>query len=402
MLARPIRPNKIMLHSFIPIAMFVAVSCGPFDGCAMSGSGDTTSPDGVELVVAFDGLSFTRPVDLQYAPGREGELFVVEQSGQIYVFDNDPAVTESAVFLDIRSKVNDRSNEQGLLGLAFHPHFDSNGFFFVNYTATDPNRTVIERYQGDPGNPLRADPASARIILEIEQPFGNHNGGQVAFGPDGFLYIGMGDGGSGGDPTGNGQNLETLLGALLRIDIDGEADGNAYRIPADNPFVGQAGARPEIYAFGLRNPWRFSFDPETDRIWTGDVGQNAFEEVNIVERGGNYGWNTMEASVCFSPNSGCDQGGLILPVAEYGRSLGVSVTGGFVYRGSDVPELEGKYVFADYATGRVWTLTESNGSFERDQLFDTNLEIASFGVDANRELYACAFDGKIYRFATEF
>lgn len=387
------------IRSFVLAAALLA---SPLDGCALSGSGDTTgAADGVELVEAFSALRFTRPVDVQHAPGREGYLFVVEQAGRIHVFRNDADVAESVVFLDITDKVNDRGNEEGLLGLAFHPDYASNGYFFVNYTADSPRRTVIERYTVSSTNVDAADAASGTVILEVSQPFGNHNGGQVAFGPDGYLYIGMGDGGSGGDPIGHGQNVSTLLGALLRIDVNGQAGGNAYRIPADNPFVGQSNARPEIYAYGLRNPWRFSFDPETDRIWAGDVGQNAIEEIHIIEKGGNHGWNRMEGTRCYEPSSNCEETGLVMPVTEYDHNLGISVTGGFVYRGTDVPGLAGRYVFADYGTGRVWALTETSSGFEREELFDTNLRISSFGVDERGELYLAAFDGKIYKFAPE-
>jgi glucose/arabinose dehydrogenase len=237
------------------------------------------------------------------------------------------------------------------------------------------------------------------VILEISQPFGNHNGGGVAFGPDGYLYIGTGDGGAGGDPQENGQNLGTVLGAMLRIDVDKTSGDTQYAIPMDNPFVGQSNARPEIWAYGLRNPWRFSFDTDTGRLWAGDVGQNNVEEIDIVEAGKNYGWNTMEASRCFDPREGCIRTDLVLPVAEHDRREAASITGGYVYRGSAVPDLFGLYVYADYVTGRIWALTDNgDGSFTGEQLFDTELAIAAFGVDANRELYICAFDGHIYKF----
>lgn len=392
-----IQTSRVAGHGSILFGL-LAVMAVPLVGCAMSGPGEAQNGN-VALNVAFDNLAFTRPVDLQHAPGREGELFVVEQQGRIHVFDRDPSVSGTTVFLDIRDKVNDRSNEEGLLGLAFHPNFASNGYFYINYTATGPRRTVVERYRVSDDDPDRADANSASVVIEIEQPYGNHNGGQVSFGPDGYLYIGMGDGGSGGDPLGHGQNLGTLLGAMLRIDVDNPSGDNAYGIPADNPFVDRAGARREIYAYGLRNPWRFSFDAQTGQLWAGDVGQNAIEEISVIEKGGNYGWNIMEGSRCYSPSSGCDESGLEPVATEYDHNLGVSVTGGFVYRGSDVPSLEGRYVFADYGSGRVWTLTEeSGGLFEREQLFDTSLSIASFGVDADGELYVCAFDGRIYRF----
>jgi len=363
-------------------------------GCSM-GSAQAQ----VEIEVAFPGLPFTRPVDLQHAGDGTDRLFVVEQAGRIIVFANDASVTALSTFLDIRDRVDDGGNEEGLLGLAFHPDFADNGFFFVDYTASNPDRTVIARYQVDPNDANRADPNSEVVLLEIGQPFSNHNGGQVAFGPDGFLYIALGDGGSGGDPQGNGQNRRTLLGAILRIDVDNPSGGRAYGIPSDNPFAGNTdGFREEIYAYGLRNPWRFSFDRETGRLWAGDVGQGSYEEVDLIENGGNYGWDTMEGRHCFEPSSGCNQEGLTLPVWEYGRSQGVSITGGYVYRGTSVPELRGQYIYADFGSGRIWALDYDGQQAQNSELIDTSFGIASFGVDQNNELYICAFDGRIYRF----
>jgi hypothetical protein len=233
----------------------------------------------------------------------------------------------------------------------------------------------------------------------VGQPFGNHNGGQIRFGLDGFLYIALGDGGSGGDPQDNGEDLTTLLGSLLRIDVDNPSGGMNYGMPTDNPFVGNTeGARKEIYAYGLRNPWRFSFDPPTGTLWLADVGQGSLEEIDIIEAGGNYGWDIMEGTQCFEPSSGCNTDGLILPVHEYGRSLGQSVTGGFVYRGARVPGLIGQYVYADFVSGRIWAYTEVTDT--NVELLDTNLGISAFGVDEAQELYFTAFDGRIYRFTT--
>ncbi len=364
------------------------------------------TPGALTLEVAFPNLSFTRPVDLQHAGDGSGRLFVVEQAGVIRVIrlfedGGDVAVTE--VFLDIRARVNDQSNEKGLLGLAFHPDFAENGFFFVDYTASDPERTVVARYSIDPGDPSRADPASETVILEVAQPFNNHNGGQIAFGPDGYLYVALGDGGSGGDPQGNGQNRATLLGSILRIDVDAPDAGRAYGIPPDNPFVGALcgplGCREEIFAYGFRNPWRFSFDPETGRLWAGDVGQGDWEEIDLVEKGRNYGWNVMEGNHCFNPSTGCDPSGLTPPVWEYGHDVGAAVTGGYVYRGASAPDLFGKYVYADFGSGRIWALTYDGAKASNEELFDTTLAIASFGVDERGELYLCAFDGRIYRIA---
>jgi glucose/arabinose dehydrogenase len=243
-----------------------------------------------------------------------------------------------------------------------------------------------------------ADPESELVLLTFEQPYSNHNGGQVSFGPDGYLYIAVGDGGSGGDPHDNGQNRATLLGSILRIDVDKQENGKKYGIPSDNPFAkNKNGYRAEIYAYGLRNPWRFSFDTENGQLWTGDVGQNAYEEIDIIEKGGNYGWNTMEGNHCFEPKNDCDHSGLKMPVHEYGRSEGISVTGGFVYRGSALKDLHGKYVYADYATRRVWALDDRNGRAGNTLLFEADFNISSFGVDQHQELYLCGFDGKIYK-----
>ncbi len=356
----------------------------------------------IVLVEAFPQLSFTRPVDLQHSGDGSDRIFIVEQRGVISVFDNDPAANSKTTFLDISAKVNDQGNEEGLLGLAFHPQYAENGFFFVNYTAASPRRTVISRYKISAADANRADPGSEEVLLEFDQPFSNHNGGQLAFGPDGMLYIAVGDGGSGGDPQNHGQNLETLLGTILRIDVNAQAEGKLYQIPTDNPFVGRTdGARAEIYAYGLRNPWRFSFDSETGQLWTGDVGQNRFEEINIVESGKNYGWNTMEGRECFNPSSGCNQEGLELPVWQYGRAQGdVSVTGGYVYRGETIEELQGLYIYADFASGRVWSLDATNRQNPvNTEIVLASFPVSSFGVDQANELYLCGFDDKIYKLA---
>lgn len=350
---------------------------------------------GYAVKVAFPKLSFNRPVDLQHANDNSNRLFVVEQEGTVTVFKNETAVPSKQTFLDIRNKVEDSGNEEGLLGLAFHPQYKTNGYLYVNYTANNPDRTVISRFKVSATNPNVADPASEVVLLTVAQPYSNHNGGQVSFGPDGFLYIAVGDGGSGGDPQGNGQNKSTLLGKILRIDVDKQVTGKKYTIPSDNPFAGnKSGYKEEIYAYGMRNPWRLSFDPVTKKLWTGDVGQNAYEEIDIIEKGGNYGWNIMEGTHCYEPKRNCNQQGLKLPVWEYPRKDGVSITGGFVYRGTALPELKGKYIYADYGSGNLWALDAT--SFFNTLLMESNLNVASFGVDPKNELYICAFDGKIY------
>ena len=360
---------------------------------------DATVPDAsYKTIEAFPNLTFKRPVDLQHAGDNSNRIFVVEQEGVISVFPNADEVSSKTTFLDIRGKVDDSGNEEGLLGLAFHPDYETNGFFYVNYTASNPDRTVISRFKVS-ANANQADATSELEILTFAQPYSNHNGGQVSFGPDGYLYIAVGDGGSGGDPHDNGQNRSTLLGSILRIDVNKQEGGKKYGIPADNPFAGNNnGYRDEIYAYGLRNPWRFSFDPANGRLWTGDVGQNAYEEIDIIEKGGNYGWNVMEGNHCFEPRNGCNRTGLKLPIHEYDRDEGISVTGGFVYRGPTVKSLEGKYIYADYATRRIWAIEHSDITRPVNTLLaEADFNISSFGVDQNNELYLCGFDGKIYR-----
>ncbi len=355
-----------------------------------------------EITEAFPNLSFTQPVDIQTPRDGSNRLFVISQPGQILVFDNSSSASNSKTFLDIRSDVL-AGGEQGLLGMAFHPDFSSNGYFYVDYTAGSPRRTVISRFQVSASDPDKADAGSELVLLEVEQPYSNHNGGQIQFGPDGYLYISFGDGGSGGDPQNNGQNLSTLLGSIIRIDVDRAENGNYYAIPEDNPF-NYPGApidyRKEIYAFGLRNVWRFSFDV-SGRLWAADVGQNEWEEVNIIEKGGNYGWRIMEASHCYNPPSGCDTNGLILPVVEYGHNSagGYSITGGYVYNGSALPNLNGKYIYGDFVTGNIWAL-EYNDLFESNELVaSTNYSISTFGLDESGEIYFADYSGgKIYKF----
>ena len=349
--------------------------------------------DRFTVTVAFPGIEFVRPLDLQSANDGSGRVFVVEQSGRIWVLQG-PGFDSKELFLDISASVDSGGNEMGLLGLAFHPGFIENSHLYVNYTNSEG--TVIARFTAN-GNV--ADLNSRTIILSFDQPNRNHNGGQLAFGPDGYLYIAVGDGGGSGDPHGNGQDLSTFHGSILRIDVDGQSDKGSYAIPEDNPFADNSdGYLEEIYAYGLRNPWRFSFDSLTKVLWTADVGQNTIEEINIIKKGGNYGWNIMEGTRCFNPRTGCDTTGLELPVYEYLHPLGRSITGGYVYRGTKLPVLYGSYIYADYITGLIWGLW-----YEKDKepvnfiLADTGLNISSFGVNEDKELYITAFDGKIYR-----
>lgn len=380
------------------ITLFFLLGCSKSDDPA-NGNGQQPPPETTyQTVNAFPNLSFDQPLDLQHPSDGSQRLFVVEQSGVIRVFDNDASATTSTVFLDIQNQVDDNGSEEGLLGLAFHPDYESNGYFYVNYTAANPDRTVIARFQVSNQNPDAADVSSELEILTYAQPFSNHNGGQLIFGPDGYLYIAVGDGGSGGDPQGNGQNRATLLGSILRIDVDNPQNGQNYGIPPDNPYAGNTqGFREEIYAYGLRNPWRFSFDAENDQLWTGDVGQNSYEEIDIIESGNNYGWNIMEGAHCYDSNN-CDQSGLTLPVWEYGREQGISVTGGFVYRGPTLTNLNGRYIYGDFGSGKIWALDNSDSNNPQNtELLEADFPISSFGVDAENELYICGFDGSIYR-----
>ncbi|MFW9905924.1 MAG: PQQ-dependent sugar dehydrogenase, partial [Candidatus Thorarchaeota archaeon] len=336
------------------------------------------------------------PVGIYHSNDDSNRLFVVEQEGIIYTFNNSKLETSKEVFLDISDKIL-YGGEQGLLGLAFHPNYASNGYFYLNYNSDSPRRTVISRYSVMSNDTNLANRTSELIILEVSQPFSNHNGGQIAFGPDGYLYVALGDGGNGGDPLGHGQNRSTLLGSILRLDVDNSSD-TPYSIPNDNPFVGDLNNyRKEIFAYGLRNPWRFSFDFMTGDLWAADVGQNKIEEIDIITNGGNYGWNVMEGSLCYSPATGCNETGLIAPIFEYNHDIGNSITGGYVYRGSLLTSLYGFYIYADYGSGRIWALSYVDSTVQNYLLNDTSLNIVSFGVDQENELYLCAFDGKIHK-----
>ncbi len=344
----------------------------------------------------------TSPLDLQSAPGDRTRLFVIEQAGRIRIIRSGALV--ATPFLDIAARVSS-GGERGLLGLAFHPQFSANGRFFVNYTDRSGDTRISEFRAATPSADT-ADATSERELIFVRQPFANHNGGGLTFGIDGFLYIGLGDGGSGGDPQGNAQNLGTRLGKMLRIDVNG---ATPFAIPPDNPFVGRSGALPEIWAFGLRNPWRFSIDRANGDLYIGDVGQGALEEIDVglaSRRGGeNYGWNTMEGTRCFSPSTGCNTSNLTLPVTEYGRADGFSVTGGVVYRGCRMPGYAGHYFYADYGTGiiRSFRLEGGRAVDARDwttALSGSSRQIrnpSSFGVDADGEIYIVDYDGEVYR-----
>ncbi len=355
------------------------------------------APDGnFQVERAFPGLSFQEMTNLVQPDDTSDLMFVTEQRGIIYAFSANNT-QQVDIFLDITNRVNRGGNEEGLLGLAFDRDYEENGYFYVYYSAENPRRSVISRFNVNQEDGDVADPESEIIIMEVEQPYSNHNGGQLAFGPDGYLYIGLGDGGSAGDPEGNGQKLGTLLGSIVRIDVSGLSGPGDYEIPADNPFVDTAGARAEIWAFGLRNPWRFSFDSETGLLWAGDVGQGLWEEIDIIAKGANYGWNTMEGLHCYSPASDCDQSGLTLPIAEYDHSQGCSVTGGYVYQGDQIASLQGYYVYGDYCSGNIWALNyDGNTVTENMLLVDSDLSITSFGEDLAGNLYILDRQGGIY------
>jgi glucose/arabinose dehydrogenase len=358
----------------------------------------------IQLEKAFPNLTFSNPVDLQYAGDGTNRIFVVEQSGKIKIFLNSKSAASAETFLDISDRVVS-GGEMGLLGLAFHPEYRQNGYFYVNYTAPNPLRTVVSRYRVSSTNQNQADPNSELILLTVSQPYSNHNGGQIAFGPNGFLHIALGDGGSGGDPQNNAQNKTNLLGKILRINVDETSAGRNYSIPNSNPFFGNtSGYREEIFAYGLRNPWRFSFDFEDGRLWCADVGQNRIEEIDIIVKGGNYGWRIMEGTLCYNPSSNCDTTGLILPVWEYSHADGsCSVTGGFVYRGNKNAQLYGKYIYGDYCSRKIWALGAQgiNAAATTNEFIVTApAPISSFGIDEQNELYVCAFDGYIYKFVS--
>jgi glucose/arabinose dehydrogenase len=352
------------------------------------------------LTEAFPHLTFDLPLELTSPDDNTDRIFVVEQKGVIRVFENSASKQTSAVFLDIENQVSD-GGEMGLLGLAFHPEYKTNGYFYVNYTRRNPLETVISRFRVSPSNANTADPKTELVLLRFEQPYDNHNGGKIAFGNDGLLYIATGDGGAWGDQNNRAQNRKELLGKILRIDVNKPSSDRKYTIPSDNPFNGnKEGYREEIYAYGMRNPWRFSFDRQTGTLWAGDVGQNKFEEIDIIEKGGNYGWRIMEANECYRTRT-CDAAGLKVPIWNYlqGTETGTSVTGGYVCRDKSLPGLAGKYIYGDFVTGNVWALTHADKKAIKNELIaKISGGLPSFGEDSKGNLYVLAYDpGKIYR-----
>jgi len=363
----------------------------------------TTTPRTTTNAVVAKGLDLvasglSNPVLVTSARDGSGRLFVVEQTGRIRIIAADGTLLATP-FLDLSGSVS-KGGEQGLLGLAFHPSYATNGKFYVDFTNAAGDTAINEyRVSSDPNVAARS---SGRRILTIDQPYPNHNGGNIAFGPNGYLFIGMGDGGSAGDPGNRARNIDSLLGKLLRIDVNGSTGSRPYRIPASNPYVGRAG-RDEIYARGLRNPWRWSFDRATGNLWIGDVGQNRYEEIDRSTsasgrgRGADYGWHVMEGLACYSPSSGCSKAGKTLPVATYSHSAGdCSVIGGFVYRGSVATSLIGRYLFADYCSGRIWSISAgARAPAPRALFLDTALNLTSFGQGQDGELYVTASDGTV-------
>jgi glucose/arabinose dehydrogenase len=368
-------------------ALLGAAGCSPPPGPVPS--------DGLRLVEVAGGLS--NPLYL-IAPAEDGRLFIVEQPGRIRIVKG--GVLLPTPFLDITGEVLS-GGERGLLSVAFHPSYATNGYFYVNYTDRAGD-TRVERYTVSATNPDAADPASARLILAVAQPYANHNGGLVLFGLDGMLYIGMGDGGSGGDPHGYGQRKTTLLGKLLRLDVDGATAGAPYAVPPDNPFVGEAGSRGEIWALGLRNPWRFAFDRDAGLLYVADVGQSRREEIHVApanRAGVNYGWNVLEGSECFDGTTTCNAQGLERPVVEYSHAEGCSVTGGFVYRGRRIRALVGHYFYSDYCTGFLRSFRYAGGDALDRRTWNAGSvgSVLSFGEDARGELYLLSGNGRVYR-----
>jgi glucose/arabinose dehydrogenase len=358
-----------------------------------------TGPDRLRIELVASGL--VAPVGITSAADGSGRLFVNEQGGAVRVIGADGTI-EPEPFVDLANRLR-TGGERGLLGLAFHPDFVANRRLFVHYSRASDGATVVSELRAD-ADGRHVDAATERVLLTVTQPFANHNGGQIAFGPDGYLYIGLGDGGSGGDPFGNAQNRDVLLGKILRIDVDETSPERGYGIPPTNPFaaggVEPGAGAPEIWAYGLRNPWRFSFDPEGGDLYIGDVGQGRWEEIDRQpgdSRGGeNYGWNVMEGRHCYETD--CDQAGYVKPIAEYSHDLGCSVSGGYVYRGSLYPSLAGIYVFGDYCSGTIFTLNVDEGTITPKPVLESGLRIGSFGRDERGELYVADIaGGAIYR-----
>ncbi len=396
--------KRIALWAIPALLPLVLMSCPPKAGeGAIALPLPQTPHPGVALDLQTIAEGLDRPLFLTGPSALSDQLYIVQQSGVIRLLSGGELQEEP--FLDLTETMGSSSGEMGLLGMALHPDYLLNGFFFVHYTNDDGNSTFA-RYRRSLLNPNVADPATATILLTVEQPFFNHKGGMLAFGPDGYLYIALGDGGGANDPNNNAQSLETLLGKILRIDVDGDAP---YEVPEDNPFVGTPNARPEIWAYGLRNPWRFSFDRQSGDLWIGDVGQNAFEEINFQDSssggGINYGWRQREGYVCRTGEDNCELPGATDPLLAYFRLGGQSIAGGYIYRGGAIPALNGTYFFSDYSAKAIFSLTQPGGEIEvlneTENLEGDSVElgaVASFSEDASGELYVLDYEkGDVYK-----
>jgi len=387
--------NILLLVLVLVTAPFIVAGCSENRGSSSSqasNAGDSLPV--MRLQRVFEQLKLSKPILMLQSPDNDSHWYVVEKAGRVLRVTNNAGVTQSSTFLDISDRVDSGPNEAGLLGMAFHPQYQTNGVVYLSYTTSDPSLTsIISRVsRSSDGNSLQAD--SEQVLLRVSQPYSNHNGGHIAFGPDGFLYIGLGDGGSGGDPKGHGQNTATLLGSMLRINVD---SGAPFGIPATNPFASGKQGRPEIYAWGLRNPWRWSFDKTTGALWVADVGQNSWEEISIMNAAGNYGWNAKEGTHCYESNQ-CDNPEFIDPVIEYSHEDGCSVTGGYVYRGSANPSLSGTYLYSDYCSGTLWgAKDDGNGNYVSTELLSTGLNVASFAEGNDGEIYIIHLGGEIYQ-----
>lgn len=414
---RPLLNELIVLVGLMVLSVIAEASEPPLDAEVVRTFETLEWPD---YITGIDRGKYRdpRPVVVTGAGDGTNRMFFATQYGAIFVTENDPEARDLKLFLDIRERVipfKPNENEEGFLGLAFHPNYKENGEFYVYYTAKPtaehPHQSVISRFRVSQDYPNRADPDSEEVLLRIDQPYWNHNGGTVVFGPDGYLYIGLGDGGLGGDPHGNGQNLATLLGSILRIDVDRKDPGLQYAIPKDNPFVDVPGARGEIWCTGIRNVWRLSFDPLTKTCWAADVGQNLWEEIDIIRGGGNYGWNRREGkhdyrdenSARFKPGPDYVQapGPLIEPILDYHHDVGKSITGGYVYRGKRVPALEGAYLYADYVSGQVWALWYDEAAekiIANRTIRQSGSPVITFGEDDAGEVYFTS-EREVFTFA---
>lgn len=365
-----------------------------------------SSPLAVRVEPAFANLEFNRPILLTHAGDETNRVFVASQLGRVFVFPNDQDVSQAEPFFDLHHKVrySDKENEEGFLGMAFHPRFRENGEFFVYYTTTEtPHECIISRFRATGPDHSKASADSEEVLMRVQHPFWNHKGGTLAFGPDGFLYVAVGDGGLADDPFGNGQNINAPLGKILRIDVDRKDPGRNYAIPKDNPLAGSPTARPEIFAYGLRNVWRLSFDSKTGDCWAADVGQNIWEEINLIRSGGNYGWNLREGMHRFRTSGSGPRRDLVEPIWEYHHDIGKSITGGHVYRGRQVPQLAGLYLYGDYVTGRIWGLQfdPKRGRVVANHPIEGNvMPIMSFGEDEQGEVYFMTTQGRLFRFAS--